>query len=147
MTDLVKRLRERKLFFGNGATWCLSNEPDHECIEAADEIERLTVLLNEKREAVRWLSERLRAVLDDQTKRASRAGDETEIEPLTKLEAEDRLRLIALLAEDRAWDAVVLIGRAFLDHYYPADIFTGASGDTGPRYIVALREALDRLTP
>lgn len=58
---------------------------------------------------------------------------------------EIRLELIASLAEDKAWDAVVMIGRALLDEYYPADIFTGVSGDSGPQYIVALRAALDRI--
>ena len=58
---------------------------------------------------------------------------------------EDRLELIALLAQDEAWEGVVKIGRALLDHYYPPDIFTGISGDSGPQYIVALREALARI--
>lgn len=58
------------------------------------------------------------------------------------MDAEDRLELIAMLAQDKAWDAVVMIGEALLDHYYPTDIFTGVSGDSGPAYIVALREAL-----
>lgn len=61
------------------------------------------------------------------------------------MDAEDRLALIALLAEDRAWKAVVMVGRALLDHYYPADIFTGVSGDPGPEYVVALRNALARI--
>lgn len=63
------------------------------------------------------------------------------------MDPEDRLALIALLARDNAWDAVVKIGRALLDHYYPSDIFTGVSGDSGPQYIVALRVALDRIDP
>ena len=58
---------------------------------------------------------------------------------------EDRLELIALLAQNKAWAAVVLIGRALLDFYYPSDMFTGASGDSGPAYIVALREALAQI--
>ena len=61
------------------------------------------------------------------------------------MDAEDRLELIAALAQDKAWDAVVKIGRALLDHHYPADIFTGVSGDSGPEYIVALRNALARI--
>jgi hypothetical protein len=59
---------------------------------------------------------------------------------------EDRLELIALLAQDRAWDAVVAVGRSLLDHYYPAEIFTGISGDSGPEYVVALRNALTRIS-
>jgi len=58
------------------------------------------------------------------------------------MDPEDRLELIALLARDEAWDTLVQIGRSLLDHYYPADIFTGVSGDSGPQYVVALREAL-----
>jgi hypothetical protein len=61
------------------------------------------------------------------------------------MDPEQRLELIALLAKDRTWDAVVVVGRALLDHYYPADIFDGSSGDAGPAYVVALREALGRL--
>jgi len=58
------------------------------------------------------------------------------------VDPEDRLELIALLAKDETWDAVVKIGRTLLDRYYPADIITGVSGDPGPLYIVALRNAL-----
>lgn len=61
------------------------------------------------------------------------------------MDPEDRLELIALLARDEAWDAVVKIGRALLDRYYLADIFTGVSGDSGPQYVVALREALAQI--
>ena len=62
------------------------------------------------------------------------------------MDHEERLELIAALAQDRAWDAVVMVGRALLDHHYPADIFTGVSGDAGPEYVVALRKALARIT-
>jgi hypothetical protein len=61
------------------------------------------------------------------------------------MDSERRLELIALLAQDKTWDAVVLIGRSLLDAYYPADIFTGVSGDSGPEYVVALRKALARI--
>jgi hypothetical protein len=61
------------------------------------------------------------------------------------MDPEQRLELIALLARDEAWSAVVLIGRTLLDAYYPADIFKGTSGDSGPEYVVALRRALDRI--
>jgi hypothetical protein len=56
-----------------------------------------------------------------------------------------RLELIALIAEDRAWDAVVLVGQALLDHYYPADVLDGLSGDSGLEYVAALRRAIDRI--
>ena len=58
------------------------------------------------------------------------------------MDAEERLELIGLLVEGNAWDAIVKIGQAILDHYYPADVFTGESGDSGPEYVVALRNAL-----
>jgi len=61
------------------------------------------------------------------------------------LDADRRLELIALLAKDETWDAVVLIGRELLDAFYPADIFAGVSGDSGPQYVVALRAALNRV--
>jgi hypothetical protein len=32
------------------------------------------------------------------------------------MDPEERLELIAALAQDRAWDAVVLVGRALLEH-------------------------------
>jgi len=62
-----------------------------------------------------------------------------------KMDAEQRLELIRLLAEDKAWRSVVLVGRALLDACYPADIFDGSSGDSGPEYVVALRRALERI--
>jgi hypothetical protein len=58
------------------------------------------------------------------------------------MDQDRRLELIALLAQDKSWDAVVLIGTELLNAYYPADIFTGVSGDPGPAYVVALRNAL-----
>jgi hypothetical protein len=61
------------------------------------------------------------------------------------MDPEQRLELISLLAQDKAWDAVVLIGKALLASYYPADVFTGSSGDSGPEYVVALRKALNRI--
>jgi hypothetical protein len=61
------------------------------------------------------------------------------------VDPERRLELIALLARDKSWEAVVLIGRELLDEHYPADVFTGVSGDPGPEYIVALRKALAKI--
>jgi hypothetical protein len=61
------------------------------------------------------------------------------------MDPERRLELVALLAQDKAWDVVVLIGEELLDHYYPAEVFTGRSGDSGPAYVVALRTALARI--
>jgi hypothetical protein len=58
---------------------------------------------------------------------------------------EARLELIALLARDEGWDAIVRIGQVLLDEYYPAHVFDGSSGDSGPQYVVALREALAAL--
>src|SRR5262245_21547278 len=63
------------------------------------------------------------------------------------MDPEERLHLIALLAEDRSWDAIVAVGRAILDAVYPKDVFTGESGDSGAVYIAALRDALDALDP
>jgi hypothetical protein len=61
------------------------------------------------------------------------------------MDPEERLELIALVAHDKTWDAIVKVGEAILDHYYPADVFTGESGDSGPQYIDALRKALQRI--
>ena len=60
------------------------------------------------------------------------------------MDPERRLELIAMLAKDEAWNAVILIGIELLDAYYPARLFTGKSGDSGPSYVVALRNALKR---
>lgn len=62
------------------------------------------------------------------------------------MDAEERLDLIMLLANDKGWACVVAVGRAVLAHHYPADVFDGSSGNTGPAYIVALREALAKVT-
>jgi hypothetical protein len=61
------------------------------------------------------------------------------------MDPERRLELIAMLAQNEALEAIVLIGRELLDTYYPANVFNGSSGDLGPEYIVALRRALSRL--
>jgi len=59
------------------------------------------------------------------------------------MDPEQRLELIELLAADKGWDVLVLIGRTILDRSYP--FFDGSSGDAGPEYLVALRKALDRI--
>lgn len=61
------------------------------------------------------------------------------------MDAEERLELIAALAKDRGWDAVIAVGRALLDWHYPASVFNGSSGDSGPEFIVALRNAIARI--
>lgn len=61
------------------------------------------------------------------------------------MDPEERLELITLLARDKGWDAIVTIGLILLDHYYPATVFDGSSGDPGPEYVVALRQALTRI--
>lgn len=61
------------------------------------------------------------------------------------MDPEERLELIAMLAKQEPWDAIVHIGRSLLDRYYPATVFDGSSGDPGPEYIVALRNALVRI--
>jgi len=64
------------------------------------------------------------------------------------MDPERRLELIAMLAGEHpdAWGAIILIGQELLDRYYPAKVFTGESGDSGPAYVMALREALARAT-
>jgi hypothetical protein len=61
------------------------------------------------------------------------------------MDPEERLELIAMLAKDKAWDAVMTVGQTLLDHYYPADVINGSSGDSGPEYVVALRNAIARI--
>lgn len=58
------------------------------------------------------------------------------------MDDDEVLKLISLLAEKRSWDAVVFIGSALLDTYYPEAVVTGESGDPGPEYVIALRRAL-----
>jgi hypothetical protein len=58
------------------------------------------------------------------------------------MDVEDRLELIKLIVDDHPWQAVIIVGRVLLDHYYPANIFTGSSGDPGPAYVVAMRQLL-----
>jgi hypothetical protein len=64
---------------------------------------------------------------------------------IARLQAENiRLRE---LVDDKypPWDTLVWLGRRYLAEFYPPDIFDGSSGDPGPAYVVALREALARL--
>jgi hypothetical protein len=63
----------------------------------------------------------------------------------TVLSPEERLELIALLAQDAGWRSLLAVGRMLLDNSYPEHVFDGSSGDSGPQYIVALREALRRI--
>lgn len=44
-----------------------------------------------------------------------------------------------------SFDALVYIGERLLAEVYPERIFTGESGDSGPQYVVALRDALRRV--
>jgi hypothetical protein len=44
-----------------------------------------------------------------------------------------------------SFDALVFIGERLLAEVYPESVFTGESGDSGPQYVVALRDALRRL--
>jgi hypothetical protein len=93
--------------------------------------------------------ERLQAIADTDT--FELVEQRTEIE---RLEAErdelltinERLR-VALSDDPRrwSWDVLVMVGQRLLDEVYPADIFTGVSGDKGPVYVVALRNALRAL--
>lgn len=49
------------------------------------------------------------------------------------------------LAEDREkwnFDTALYVGALLLAKVYPENVFTGASGDDGPTYVVALRDAL-----
>jgi hypothetical protein len=46
---------------------------------------------------------------------------------------------------NQAWEKVLALGKRILERYYPANIFNGSSGDSGPDYIVALRNALGRI--
>ena len=57
------------------------------------------------------------------------------------------LSLATEVAESRepfAFDRFVVLAERFLTNY-PADIFTGVSGDPGPRFVVALRTAVETL--
>ncbi len=50
-----------------------------------------------------------------------------------------------ILIDSCGFDFLLYIGKKILDKHYPEDIFTGVSGDPGPVYIVALREALNQI--
>lgn len=44
-----------------------------------------------------------------------------------------------------SFDALLAMAKRMLDEVYPATIFTGESGDSGPQFVVALREAIERI--
>lgn len=58
------------------------------------------------------------------------------------MDDDDRLELVRLIASNKNWDTIIMVGRAILDEYYPADIFDGSSGNSGPTYVVAMRQLL-----
>lgn len=43
------------------------------------------------------------------------------------------------------FDTLLYVGRRMLEEYYPPSVFDGSSGDSGPQYVVALREAIKRI--
>ena len=47
-------------------------------------------------------------------------------------------------AEDPGFHAFVALAERFLEHY-PADIFTGETGELGPGFVAALRRAVENL--
>lgn len=52
MLELVRRLRARKEFWRNGATWVMLNESDTDCLQAADALEAQTHEIARLREAL-----------------------------------------------------------------------------------------------
>jgi hypothetical protein len=48
VSDIVERLRGRKSFWLNGNVWMMGTEPDRDCAEAADMIEQLRGLLDDR---------------------------------------------------------------------------------------------------
>jgi hypothetical protein len=44
--------------------------------------------------------------------------------------------------EKWSFDALIMMAKRILDEDYPEAIFTGASGDAGPRFVVARRELI-----
>ncbi len=50
-----------------------------------------------------------------------------------------------ILMDNCGFNFLLYVGKKILDKHYPEDIFTGESGDLGPKYIVALREALTQI--
>ena len=63
------------------------------------------------------------------------------------MDPEERLELIKLVASHEDWKVVLAVGEVILANTYPERIFPGISisGDPGPKYIVALREAIKNL--
>jgi hypothetical protein len=43
------------------------------------------------------------------------------------------------------FDALVTMATRMLDEVYPESVFTGESGDTGPRFVVALRAVIKEI--
>ncbi len=54
--------------------------------------------------------------------------------------------MFEMLLDNCGFDTLMYIGKKILARHYPKDIFTGGSGDSGPAYLVALREALKQVT-
>jgi hypothetical protein len=44
-----------------------------------------------------------------------------------------------------SFDDLVAIAKRILDYNYPADIFTGESRDSGPRFVAALRKVIEEI--
>ena len=71
---------------------------------------------------------------------------------IAELEAENKIRKLVVQEqqatierlEDPDWNTYIEITTAWLEKY-PPDIFTGESGDAGPVFVVAVRDALAAL--
>jgi hypothetical protein len=50
-----------------------------------------------------------------------------------------------MLVVPDSFDGLVEAVQWILDHHYPADVFTGESGDPGAVFVAKLREALEAL--
>lgn len=84
----------------------------------------------------------------DDTATALRAMKDNVPASLAELAADELDHLWELVHEDPAswsFDTLLFVGRRMLKEVYPPDIFTGSSGDSGPQYVVAIREAIKRI--
>ncbi len=53
--------------------------------------------------------------------------------------------MFEMLIDSCGFDTLIYLGKKMLDRHYPESIFTGTGKGSGPEYIVALREALEKV--
>lgn len=118
----------------------LTTRPKRECHEVTSQIMEVHQAMTSDQTMSTSAERAARADLDQGAQKISAATVRSLLADL------DVWRDLATHNRDKwSFDALLYIGERLLAEVYPEKLFTGESGDSGPQYIVALRDALRRI--